>query len=376
MDNEQVHILLEKYRSGTLSREEKAILDNWYLTKASGMGPVLSDDELQQNLQQVREAVMGQTKPRARRTYIWSAVAAALVALVAVVWYLNRSQETTPPRSQLQANQIDVQPGGNKAELILADGRAIPLRPDQQGIEVQTAQITYMDGTVIVQGNWQGNHRITIPKGGQYRVLLPDGTKVWLNAESSLSYPARFDNGIREVELEGEAYFDVATANSARGNRIPFIVKTADQEITVLGTAFNVSAYPDEVLTRTTLVHGKVRVLSPRRGSGVLLDPGQEALLSPEGIETRKADIASATAWKDGKFKFNEAELKDVMGQLSRWYDIEVDYRGEIPKRYFYAVMSRDQTLNEVLGILRESGVNFEIQTVEEEKRLIVYPPK
>ncbi len=387
MDKEQIRILLDKYRTGKLTEEERSFLESWYLTKASDQQATLDDDELQANLQIVKKVIMSQTRPhRLPLKQLLSAAAAILVVASAAIWYFTIN--TPIAHHELKAvHQHDVLPGGNKATLTLANGQIIDLSKDQHGIVIGAEDITYEDGTAIwdVLGGSQDEvsngvresqqqMALVTPRGGQYQLTLPDGTNVWLNAASTLRYPRRFDSHKREVELEGEAYFEVRSLQSASGDRLPFVVKSRGQEINVLGTAFNVSAYADEAFVKTTLVNGRVRVVANQLLKEVLLAPGQETLLSETAIETRQADVASAIAWKSGKFRFNELELRAAMNQLSRWYDLEIEYQGTIPETYFYGVINRNRTLAAVLDLLAEGGVNFKVDKTGETNKLIVLP--
>lgn len=382
MDKERVRILLEKFRAGTLTDDDRAILESWYLHRASDPHDDLDDRELAENLLRIERRVIAQTKPRAyRMPYIWGAAAAVVVIASVAVWYFSGMTEQGYGRYEV-TNQQDVQPGGNRATLTLANGRVVVLDEEQAGI-VMGGELTYRDGTPVAvnrepvaMANPDGTptiHTLTIPKGGQYQLELPDGSQVWLNAGSTLRFSSDFNQRDRLVELEGEAYFEVKKlGGTERRPAIPFKVKTNGQEITVLGTGFNVTAYGEDQLVKTTLVHGSVEINCGTGGDIVKLMPGQESIRSSTGITVADVDVAVATAWKTGKFRFNETELHEVMRQLSRWYDLEIEYQGVIPERYFYGVFSRDKPLSEVLDVLKESEVNFEIKQLSSGYKLIV----
>jgi len=377
MDNEQVHILLGKYREGTLSDEERMLLESWYAAQIS-KGSSLTDEELQRNLHLVRREVIAQTGSWKKRKGYVLRVAAAVLVVSSLIGYLVSKRSIVSSQPEI-ADQQDVMPGGNRATLTLTDGRVISLNADQSRIVMRDG-IRYGDGTMLFAES-TGFLTLSTPKGGTYGIVLPDGTTVWLNAASTLRYPSHFDSNQRVVELEGEAYFEVnASANDRKqhfpksGENIPFVVKSKGQDIMVLGTEFNVLCYAEEPVAKTTLVNGRVKVLTPHMHHEVILQPGQEALLSGEGVETRKANIAATIAWKSGKFRFDETELHEVMQQLSRWYDLEIEYKGRIPEKYFFGVMNRDQKLSEVLEVLREGGVNFRIEKTDTINKLIVLP--
>jgi hypothetical protein len=273
----------------------------------------------------------------------------------------------------------DIAPGKQGAILTLADGRTVVL--DSLGNGVVASQ----GGTKVVLNNGRlayntegaataepAYNTMTTPKGRQFQVTLPDGTKVWLNAASSLRYPTAFTGKERTVDVTGEAYFEVAPMLSGSGDRMPFIVKINDAtQVQVLGTHFNINAYKDEATINTTLLEGSVRIVNG--GEKAILRPGQQA---QTGLSTRikivaDANVEKVMAWKNGVFDFQDATLEEVMRQLQRWYDIDVVYEKGIPKLEFIGKMGRDLSLAEVLGGLQLSKVHFRL---EEGRRLVVLP--
>jgi len=388
MNDEQVRNLLKKYRLGTISNEDRAILESWYLAQVSQKPANLSDEELRRNLQLIEQKLVIHTKPnKVRAMSLWYAAAVVLIMASATIWYMVTEKLTTSDSPTI-ASVHDVMPGGNKAILTLADGRSILLSSNQHGVVVADSAITYADGSLVSESVLQkkGSLKrgtaalmsISTPKGGTYQIALPDGTKVWLNAASTLNYPSTFDDNERLVELTGEAYFEVAkwpqVKQGSTNQYVPFTVRSKGQEITVLGTAFNVSAYADEPTTRTVLVNGSVKIAAHQNKNEVLLNPGEEAVLSPNGITTREANVTAAIAWKSGKFRFEETELHEVMKQLGRWYDLEVTYHEGLSNKYFFGVINRDQTLSGVLNILKESGVNFSVERTGGINKVTVLP--
>lgn len=306
-----------------------------------------------------------------RKWYAVVAVAAFLFAFGMGVW-LNGGL-FSEKRNVLSA---DVHPGGNRAALTLADGSIIDvdsaasgLLARQQGIRIFKDE----DGTITYEQQNNGQYlpetafnTITTPKGGQYRVILPDLSCVWLNAASSLRYPIRFSGAERRVELSGEAYFEVA-----RNDRQPFVVQSNGQEVKVLGTQFNINAYDDESVVTTTLVDGSIAIVHLGQDGTILshtLTPHQQATLSNGSISITEVDIQPFTAWKNGQFVFRNTELDAILRQLERWYDIEVDYT-TLPDERFYGRMSRNVKLSEILNMLEvTSNIHFTI----EERRLIL----
>ncbi|MEZ2334363.1 FecR family protein [Mucilaginibacter sp. RCC_168] len=261
----------------------------------------------------------------------------------------------------------DVQPGGNRALLTLANGKTIYLDNVKNGVlakEGSTQINKTRDGQLVYKGGKDADDKgavpintITTPRGGQYQLVLNDGSKVWLNSASSLSFPAVFTGKTRDVEITGEAYFEVAK-NAA----MPFRVKTNHTVIEVLGTHFNTMAYNDEAAMKTTLLEGSVKISNNNYTS--ILKPGQQALLNQSG-EIRvvnDADAEDSIAWKDGLFQFTGASIQSIMRQAARWYDVEVSYEGQIPVREFTGRISRNVKASELLGMLKYAGVNFKIE--------------
>jgi len=271
-----------------------------------------------------------------------------------------------------QVKVQDLTPGTNKAFITLSDGNIIELRADQEAV-VLGEELSYEDGTVIAQLNEDKVVYSTIetPRGGQYQITLPDGTKVWLNAETKLTYPSRFAGGVRAVELTGEAYFEVATLN-VQGHKVPFMVKTAQQEIEVLGTQFNIKAYSDDGdETQTTLVEGAVQLHAS--GRTMLLHPGEQGVSNEHGLNKKKVEVSQYIAWKNNEFVFEETELKDALKILSRWYNFDVSLESHLPATHLYGNISRDENLTEVLKILESSGLRFRIERSGDKNRLIYY---
>lgn len=373
MDQSRMAYLYERYQGNRLTAAELAewerlLLDvsrdgelqqlidrDWH----AGDGlPALASAEEQERIYRF---IVGQAQRRGKRIAIrrWLPYAAAVALLaIGVGALLLGRQDPEIQRLQPMA-QNGIAPGGNRAILMLDDGSAIELSADQGGIVIGE-DITYNDGSKVfgTDGNAlaQGvTNRLVVPKGGTYQVTLPDGTEVWLNAESTLRYPGRFGADRRLVMLEGEAYFDVFS-DSGR----PFVVSTRGEEIEVLGTQFNVTSYPNEPMTKTTLVEGKVKVRNVASGQAFVLDPDQQSV--SEGATTRVQQVAAMqfTAWKDGFFFFENTPFTDVLEQLARWYDIKISYQHR-PTKTFSGKMKRDAQLASVLDFFEDSGIRFDL---------------
>jgi len=302
-------------------------------------------------------------------TYTLGIAAALLTLLISSILYFTyRNGTVQKPIATTQPHPIT--PGGNKAILTLADGSQITLDSATNGaiahqgnvqvIKLNNGQLAYKTDK---NGNNEAHYNSLItPRGGQFMIILPDGSKVWLNAATSLRYPTAFTGNTREVQLTGEAYFEIA-ANA----KMPFIVKVNNMEVKVLGTHFNVMGYPDENSIQTTLLEGAVQV--QHNTAAVRLHPGQQAYLQGANMTVRKdIDVEEIVAWKNGYFHFNHESLPGVMRQLSRWYDVEVIYEGPIPDRDFGGKIERNNSLNDVLKILELSNVHYKIK----ERKIII----
>jgi ferric-dicitrate binding protein FerR (iron transport regulator) len=250
--------------------------------------------------------------------YRYVAVACMVAAVITGIWKI---KETIPTNSEKyvfkQAEKLG--PGGNKAILMAADGTTITLNEDHDGIVIGD-DITYDDGSVLLRDQSSAEAMMTLatPKGGQYQIVLPDGTKVWLNADTRLKYPKRFLSDQRRVELEGEAYFEVAS-NKAQ----PFIVITPMEQVEVVGTHFNVHAYTEETLSKVALLEGKVKV-SVSDSQTMVLQPGQQTVVQGNEIRVLHINPEESIAWKNGEFMFNNENLGTALKQIARWYDIHI----------------------------------------------------
>ncbi|MVN20453.1 FecR family protein [Mucilaginibacter arboris] len=378
MKNQEAKALLEKYKSGNISAEEQARLDSWYLSEAKSKQSTVDYDAMERHLDAIWASlpVHHQQKTVVVKSIWgrWMAAAAILIALsVGLYFYANRKSEYYASNTTNHPKQ-EITPGGNKAILILADGSKIDLNTTSNGevakqgsltiTKATTGQLIYK--TLGPKGKYpQGTlafNTVETPKGGQYAINLPDGTRVWLNAASSLKFPTQFASNERRVELTGEGYFEVAKDKTK-----PFKVVTDKQEIEVLGTHFNVNAYTDENAIRTTLLEGSVKITVGRTNQtvqqSVILKPDQQSALGRSGITIKDVDTEDAVAWKNGYFNFNE-NIESIMKKLSRWYNIEVVYEtSKDPDLLFAGKVSRLKSINSVLNIIEATGnVHFRIE--------------
>jgi ferric-dicitrate binding protein FerR (iron transport regulator) len=295
------------------------------------------------------------------------AAAASVIFLLGLGTYfmLIQQKEKTNTSSAKARFKNDVAPGGNKAILTLADGSSIVLDTATNGIlaaqggikviKLENGELAY-NATDAGEGEVLYN-TITTPRGGQYQLVLADGSKVWLNASSSLRFPATFTGDDRKVALTGEAYFEVA-----KNAKMPFRVTVAGMEVEVLGTHFNINSYDDESAIKTTLVEGAVNV--KKGDSRQLLAPGQQLQVDKAGQMRliKNVDTDEAIAWKNGKFIFSGNDIQSVMRQLEKWYDIDVEYKGTVTKEEFVGMISRSSNISQILQMLEKTRtVKFEI---------------
>lgn len=305
----------------------------------------------------------------------YTSVAALMaVVLVIAISYYNASK--TGKKDSIKSVDIDKAPGKNRATLTLSNGHAIELNDNLTGEIAEESNIKVykqQDGQIVYQVYENKKEEtavkqalafntINTPQGGQYQVVLPDGSKVWLNAASSLRFPVKFIGNERLVELSGEGYFDIS-----QDMKKPFLVKTGDQLVQVLGTQFNINNYHDADGIRTTLVEGKVMV-SVNVGKDTeakqrVLEPGQQSLVQQtlKSIQVKEVDMESTLAWKNGWFIFNDTDLKDILKQLARWYVIEVDWQ-HVPSLRYNGAIPRNVNLSKALEMLeRTSTVSFKL---------------
>lgn len=365
-ENKFYELLVERYLKKQLTDQELELfaellstgkLDD-HLFRAWNTGAEITEaDELDFNRSQ-------------QRRFLWPKAIAAAAAVVLMVlsfggyfYFQNKSVET---EHRLEVNTHDVDPGGNKATLTLADGSTISLTDanngelaKQSGVKISKSKNGELVYSVIASdARPLAFNTISTPKGGIYQVNLPDGTKVWLNAASSIKFPTTFAQlSQRKVELEGEAYFEVA-----KNKKVPFVVSTSGQQVQVLGTHFNISSYSDEGELKTTLLEGSVKVVA---ANTIVLKPGQQSNLKRNGsggLKVSTANIAQVMAWKNGFFHFEKENLHEVMRQLSRWYDIEVIYEVDRHDDEFMGDIPRGIKLSEALKILSFEGTQFRIE--------------
>lgn len=387
MKPEEVKELLKKISSGDFSKAQEDILNQWldgadqqeYETMLGWWQELLQTEDvhvdehpalisrIEAGLNRIDVPTVPLYAKKSGGSFFKVAIAAAsmLLVLTAGLFFYNR--HTAVSGSGANAFSSDIRPGGNNATLILANGAQIDLSKaadgelaNEAGIKIVKSADGQLVYTILNGGSGSRSlfNTIQTPIGGQYRINLPDGSSVWLNASSSLRYPVSFSAKERKVELTGEAYFEIAKDKSK-----PFLVVNKNQTVEVLGTHFNINGYEDELDTKTTLLEGSVKIFAGVNKSEAILKPGQQAQVQGYTIKIKDVDAANAAAWKDGFFVFNDENISSAMRKIARWYDLDVVYKGKIDEEDLAGEVPRSTNIAEVLKTLELTGmVRFEIE--------------
>lgn len=372
MERDRFYKIIEKVQQGTASEEEVAEYNRLYMSFQNDKewnsdihgNQGSKEDEIYRNIE---KAIF--KKPSSNYKY-WIAVAATILFTITVSLYNYLASPLEHEFStKTSSPSTNIVPGGDKAVLILADGSEVLLDQINHGeiTEFNGVKISKSaDGLLVYEVVSDSNssstqfHTISIPRGGQYKVVLPDGTQVWVNSSSTLKYPTKFALNERRVELNGEAYFEVVSNDNQ-----PFIVETEQEIVKVLGTEFNLNAYPDEVVSRTTLIGGRVKI-SPRGNSSWVkeLSPGQQGIVHGNDIQIVRVNTSEAVAWKNGEFMFNRESIGSVMRKIARWYDVEVIYKKPIGDDVkIWGTVSRFDNISEVLKLIEHTKtVRFKVE--------------
>lgn len=352
--------------------EEKALVDAWLLEDKRNqevLNAVLNKKQLSKDLELLMsfDTVKGWEKQKtlininssvdeSRKVYYWKYflyMAASLVVVIGVVFFSIRKEKT------IQEQPIaSIQPGENQATLKLADGTVVPLSVAENGLLMNNG-LTYEDGVKVpgVKNTDFSSFEMSTPRGGQYRMTLPDGSKVWLNAETNLTY--REDSDERHIDMQGEAYFEVAhkLKQAKSGNAVakPFRVSTDGQEISVLGTHFNIKSYKSDQRSYTTLLEGSVQVSTD--DGKLMLIPGEQSIVHGNSLRKASVDVSTVMAWKEGNFVFNSERLEEILQQVGRWYDVDFIIENErLRDEKFEVMVPRFSQLRELLELLQKTG--------------------
>jgi len=373
MEKKDIKEILNKVSAGTATSEEEHVAKYWLHYFSKDDIPELSENELNQETEAIYNSLMeGRTPAKVKRMW-YAAVAAAclLMALGTGLFYYNQ-QNTEIPKNDVIVNKIhDAAPAQNTATLMLANGKKISLADAPTGLIAEQANVSIFktaDGKLVYKAKSStaitnepvsessGLNTITTARGQQYQVELSDGSKIWLNAASSFTFSATFASlKQRKVELNGEAYFEVA-----KDKAHPFIVKTDKQEVEVLGTHFNVNSYSDENRTKTTLLEGSVKVSDKKEQK--ILHPGQESVVTKNALSVRNVNTQEAVAWKNGDFIFDNEDFGSILRQVARWYNVEIIDNGNHEDLHLSGTVSRSKNISAVLKALEVTGkVKFKV---------------
>ena len=317
-----------------------------------------------------------------RFKYVAAAAVFLIVSTLGILYYRTAANAEADFAKVSTQSDLDIAPGGNKAVLTLSDGSQVVL--DDKGLGAITEQSGMVitkkaDGEIVYRSkssehiDFKGDpphNTVSTPAGGQFQVVLPDGTKAWLNAASQITFPVKFTKGERKVKIAGEVYFEVAN-----NKRLPFRVLAANQTIEVLGTHFDVMAYEDEPNIKTTLLEGSVKVTY--KGMSKVLEPGQQSRAGKgSSLDVSFVNTEDAVAWKNGYFMFNNESLESIMRKVSKWYNVDVHYEGRRGNLNFGGMVSRSKNIGEVLKIMELTGkVKFKLIPAGnggEKRRLVV----
>ena len=387
MNREELILLADRILKKQASEADISAYNDWYNSfQRSGEIPESDEEEKKAELfarivsgieAEVPVKQISAKHGRTNKIGVWAAAAAAVASIVFGVYFFNAPPNTEITLSTTFAQSKDIAPGRNTAKLTLANGEAIELSETKTGVVIDVSGLKYSDDTKITSSSISGANKdgmmtIATPNGGTYQVILSDGSKVWLNAASSIKFPASFaGQKQRSVELVGEAYFEISKNKNQK-----FVVSSKTQQVEVLGTHFNVNSYPDEGNVKTTLLEGSVRVSLLRNPTQerVALIPGQQSVVSVSNtIDVSTVDVNDVVAWKDGKFVFVRENVRSIMNKIARWYDVEIIYEGDLSNKFLGGSVSRFKNVSEVLEMLSATkAVQFRI----ENRKVIVMPFK
>ena len=364
-------LILQKMQ-GTLTGEDRFFLESW-LQESERNKQIyqrcldeklqrdaytrLQDFETRRNFESLKAKISFHTSKKGpgllKRLLPYVAAAIVLLAL-SVVYYWNKDSNRLVETQREVVN--DRLPASHQAVITLSDGRQYALNKGEKQVVIDGGGIRYEDGHEVAPINAAVSARIETPRGGIYEVTLPDGTLVKLNAGTTLSYPTVFAKDKREVTLRGEAYFEVAKKKDQ-----PFIVHTKNQQVQVLGTHFNINAYQTSVLTKTTLLEGKVMVTTLLGSQKVTLLPGDQSVNTGTELTKHPVNVQQEMAWVNGKFNFDGKSLRQVMDELSQWYAIDVVYKGDVPDVSFFGGTFRTSKLSTILKILKDQDLSYHL---------------
>lgn len=368
MENEQLKALIAKYQDGSASQQERLMIDEWYnyISRKESEKSVELDLDSAKNAIWARLSSEIQQPKRKSTLYMYAAgLAAAIVLIVSGIYFFNLHEPTQQQPLVKKEQSDDIAPGDFGATLTLADGRKIRLADASKGELANEAGISISktaDGRLVYEIEGSGTstdatNTLSTAKGETYQIHLPDGSLVYLNAASSLTYKTSLlENGKRVVKLKGEGYFEIS-----KDKEHPFVVRTDKQDVEVLGTHFNISSYADDEVEKTTLLEGSVRMSAS--GVSKILKPGQQGRLARGRVRVEDVDTDLAVAWKNNEFVVESERIETIMKMVERWYNVEVIYLGVQTNERFSGGVSRFDKVSKVLDIVQSTGAaHFEIK--------------
>ena len=373
--------LLTRYVAGGCTPAEEQVIEEWYASFEEE-SPYFEDEsseaaiDLKAQTKETIRTIIGKSAIRRRMINYGSVAAAFLILIMSGICgvFLSRenAQRNVVEKHPIQTDSTSITPGANKAILTLADGSIIDLDKAANGAlatDGESKISKQADGRLEYQhansplttDHSPAYNILSTPRGGQYMIVLPDGSSVWLNAASSIRFPTAFTGDERKVEITGEAYFEVKTLRLRSGQKMPFIVQKGDMRVEVLGTHFNINAYDDEAASRVTLLEGSVKV---GREESVILKPGEQTSVSQSSQPSQPIPVQTeeVMAWKNGLFQFNNVTIETIMKQVARWYDVKVVYERAGSQDLFRGKIYRNEDISQLLRILELSGARFKIE--------------
>lgn len=370
MNKDDLIELAQRILAGQASEEEIARYNHWFNTLKEHEEYQIDHEDLKEAalLQGIRDTLqINKRRRRIRRLTFAGAAAAMLIVCLGIgSYFLYQNHKPAAARPGNLAGK-EIAPGKDQAVLTLANGNRVVLDHADIGQVAQQTGVSVMkaDSGVLVYHKAAGTktlaaiqyNELSTPRGGQYRIVLPDGTKVWLNSASAIRFPTSFNGAERDVEITGEAYFEVVH-NALK----PFIVTAGGVKVRVLGTHFDVNAYGDNGLIKTTLLQGSVKVT--KGGRNVLIAPGEQAEIagSRDDIVIKKVNTANVVAWTQGFLSMEGSDIKAFMASLSRWYDLDVVYKGAVPSANLGGLINRNTNLSDVLSALEAGGIHTKVE--------------
>lgn len=365
MDRKQIRNLLYRYRHGLSNESERRVVESWYSEIESREIHELSDSDISESENRMRERIVQHiTLSRRSKTKIYRMIAfGASVAASILLFFLwpNSSPETAPV----------IFAGKESAFLDLGNGKRMDLSQmsigqelEDSGVHIHKTRAGEIYYELTNKSGIAKQNILTVPKGASFTVVLPDGSKVWLNADSELSYPSTFSDNQRDVQLKGEAFFDIS-----HDKRRPFTVNTLRAMIQVLGTKFNVQAYPNELFWNATVEDGRVNVFNDTKS--VILNKGDQATINLKGLIERTPSSTANSSWRDGNFHFSGTDINTIARQVERWYNIPVEVDPRLKKLEFYGIIPRQESANQLFEILQETHT---IKTTITKDKIVIQP--